>query len=132
MPVVKYIPFNAEVIRGDGDSVHFRDWNDNGAPIDITNWTIFHTAKKRINDADADALIRRDSVNDPTAIVKYDNNSLGYPDSFVVNYLTLDTEVMIPRDYHQDVQVIDGSGPPKTYAIGNLKITGDVTRRTAT
>lgn len=132
MTVVKYIPFNREVIRGDGDTVHFRDWNDNGTPIDITNWTIFHTAKKRLNDSDDDASIKRDNVNDPTAIVKYDNNSNGFPDSFEVNYLPADTGLMVPRDYHQDIQIIDGTDPPQTRALGTLKITGDVTRRTTT
>ena len=129
MAVVKYIPFNNEVVRGDGDTVHFRGWNNDGTPIDVTNWLIFHTAKRRITDSDDKALIRRDSDTDPLAFTKYDNGTNGFPDSFSVNYLSDDTSLMLPMDYTQDVQVIDGSNPIKTYALGTLQITADVTRR---
>jgi len=127
-----FIPFNVSVFRGDGRAIQFRGWNVGGVPTDITSWTIFHTAKKRIEDSDNDALIMRDSVNDPTAIVKYDSDAHGFPDSFTVNYLPADTTDMNPRDYEQDVQIIQGSGAPRTYAFGTLNIKGDVTRRITT
>jgi hypothetical protein len=127
-----YIPFHATIFRGDGDTVHFRNWNIAGTPVDITNWVIFHTAKKRLEDSDDDAEINRDSDNDPTAIAKYDNNTNGFPDSFSVSWLPADTATMTPRDYFQDVQIIDGAGPPHTRAYGTLTITGDVTKRVDT
>jgi len=127
-----FIPFNATVFRGDGDTVHFRNWNTGGTPIDITAWVIFHTAKKRLEDSDDDAEIKRDSVNDPTVIVKYDNNTNGFPDSFSVSWIPADTSTMVPRDYYQDVQIVDGAVPPRTWAAGTLNIKGDVTRRVTT
>ena len=140
MAVLKYIPFNERVVRGDADSTHFRGWNEGGVPIDVSGWTLFHTAKRRLNDEDDDAKIKRDSDNDPTAFTFYDSGSLldppdlvGFDDSFSVNYLPADTGLMIPQDYEQDLQIIKvAAGSPKTYGLGVLTIIGDVTRRTTT
>lgn len=127
-----YIPFNEEGFQGDGWTVHFRDWTTGGSAINITNWKIFHTAKKRLEDADNDAVIKRDSDNDPLLIVKYDNNANGFPDSFSVTYNATDTVDMTPREYFQDIQIVDGSADPRTYAYGTLTILGDVTKRVVT
>lgn len=128
-----YIPFNETVFRGDGKSVYFRNWNIAGTPIDITDWVIFHTAKERESDADGEAMIARDSVNDTTTVVKYDNNSNGFPDSFYVRYRAEDTGPMAPKEYHQDIQIIEAAGQdPRTRAHGILTIKGDVTERVTT
>jgi len=43
-------------------------FSKNGMAIDITDWTIYFTAKKRMEDADNDAVIKKDitSHSDPT------------------------------------------------------------------
>lgn len=92
---------------------------------DLTDWSLWLTAKKRLTDADADAVFQLTSASGITlqsATGGYFQAAIG-PD----DYAGLDYE---KATLYADVQGKDGDGKVHTLAKGMITIEPDVTRAT--
>jgi len=92
-----------------------------GDAVDVTGYEFFFTAKTNKSDADASAVIKKDTdtPNDPT------NGQA------VITLSTTDTNVTAGK-YFYDIQMKDGSGQITTLVYGDLIIrTGITIRSTA-
>ena len=111
---------NLEIKRGDSKSYTLTFKDDDGALIDITDWTIFFTAKETVTDTDANAKISKDitSHTDPT------NGETQ------IQLNSTDTN-LTPGNYIYDIQIKKDTGEINTIVEGTLTITKDVTQRTS-
>ena len=111
---------NLEIKRGDSKSYTLTFKDDDGALIDITDWTIFFTAKETVTDTDANAKISKDitSHTDPT------NGETQ------IQLSPADT-ALTPGNYVYDIQIKKNTGEINTIVEGTLTITKDVTQRTS-
>ena len=128
-----FIPFDRELVRGDGGGPWIFIFAENGSPVDVSGWTVFYTAKTEKDDVsdDAGAALSYDSVNDTTAIAKSDSGS-GTTDTITITPLAADTGNMAVVVHFHDVQRTASGEDPWTFAMGDLALTGDVSRRTTT
>jgi len=108
---------NFEFVRGD-DQILALAFTLDGVPKDITGWTIFFTVKKKVEDDDADAVIKKEITTHTDPM----NGKTEIP--------ILDTETD-PLDgvYFYDVQYKDTLGIIKTVMLGTMSFLKDVTRR---
>jgi hypothetical protein len=108
-----------KLVRGDNQvyNLHFTDADD--VDIDITGWTVYFTVKHRIEDTDANAVLKKDitSHSDPTHGIT------------VLILLATDTD-NLRGDYFYDVQIKKVDNTIKTVMIDSLEVVGDITRRT--
>ena len=121
-----FFPLDIDIFRGDGWHTHCT-FSVNGVATDVSGWLVMFTAKINHNQADADAPLKYDSVNDPTAIYFTDSGS-GTIDRVNLDLLPADTDLMDPRNYTCDLQRVI-IGVPWTFAFGPAKIRGDISRR---
>ena len=89
-----------------------------GAYIDITDWTIYFTAKEKSVDPDTLALIQKDITShvDPT-------------NGKTIIELTADDLDIDPGNYWYDIVGKDSSGNIHLIAIGKLQIERKITQR---
>jgi len=90
----------------------------NGAYVDITDWTIYLTVKEKSTDPDTSAVIQKDIIShiDPTqgkTLIELTPNDL-------------DIEA---RNYWYDIVGKDGSGNVHLISIGKLEIEEVITQR---
>ena len=106
--------------RGDSWSrtLYFQDGD--GAPIDITGWTVFFTVKAKIDDPDTSAIIAK-------TIIIFDNPTAG--EAGIA--LTSDNTDKPIGSYLWDLQIKTNLGQITTVAEGILTITQDITIRTS-
>lgn len=108
-----------KVFRGDDKSFKVTITED-GAAKDITGWTVFFTAKKKLSDTDAEAIIQKD-------ITSHTDAANG------ITHIILDqddTDQAIGT-YKCDIQVLDDSSKIQTYKVLTFIIEQDVTLRTS-
>jgi hypothetical protein len=107
-----------DVIRGDDESIQltFTDVNDN--VIDLTGSTVFFTVKRKIEDTDDDAVIKKEvSVfAAPTTGV-------------AIITLTDDDTNLTSGVYYYDVQLVDQAGLVSSIRQDKFKVHKDVTIR---
>lgn len=112
---------NFKFPRGD-DQVLALEFTENGAVKDITGWTVYFTLKKNIDDADENAVLKKDVTThtDPT------NGKTEIP------LLNTETDTLEGL-YFYDIQYKDVATPAiiKTVLSGQMTFTKDVTRRIA-
>ena len=93
-----------------------------GAYVDITGWTVFFTAKSKMTDPDASAVISKtitthtDAENGETEIT-----------------LTLTDTTLTPGSYYYDIIIQDDDSPANRHLVleGKLTITKTATQRTS-
>jgi hypothetical protein len=97
--------------------------DDLGAAQDLTGSTVRFTAKDRLDDLDASAVITATGTNRTQS-----GDTLGVADVSVPPAAT--SGFTVDRVLHWDVQVSQPSGRTKTLDSGLLYVTRDVTRAT--
>lgn len=98
----------------------------NDAAVDLTGADCWFTAKRRLSDADADALIQKTLGSGITVIGNAaDGNLLVTIDPEDTDSLTRQTVL------YCDVQLLEADGRVTTVASGTLTVELDVTRSTA-
>lgn len=115
------------IIAGRGDTAYL-DFTVTvaGAAQDITGWELWFTAKRRIGDGDADAVILKNSLGSGVTIL---NAALG---TASVTLSPADTASLLPEAVrlYADIQGKDGAGHVFTLDAFTFTIRGDVTRTT--
>jgi hypothetical protein len=109
--------------RGDTETFTITLTDGAGDPLDLTGLAITFTAKRRVSDADEDAVIQKTDVD---GIVVDADPTSGIAVLTIEPADTADLEDL--RTLHWDVQVDDGVGGVRTPLLGRLAITADVTR----
>jgi len=111
---------NLKLMRGDSKiyTLRFQDKETKEA-IDITDWKIYFTIKRRLNDSDDDALLKKDvSVHsDP------ENGTTQ------IQLNPSDTEDLLVGSFFYDIQLKRSATLIDTILIGDIQIYGDSTRR---
>jgi hypothetical protein len=119
--MANYQDFTFEMWRGDTE-VFDAAIMVGGSPVNITGCTLRFTAKRSLQDADADAVFQ---LVTPTEIV-ITNGPGGLCE---INVASLDTSgLLVPTLCYCDLQLVDTLGNVSTTATGTLMIKIDVTR----
>ena len=106
-----------------GDTLIFRltfTYVDTGLPVIITNWTIWFTLKKNIDDLDAAAIVQKKLTvfTDPT------NGK-----TTMIAATATETNTLLGK-YFFDIQYKDESGVVRTPDSGTINFERDATRTT--
>lgn len=109
---------NLQIIRGDDAAITFKFTDVDGLAIDLTDCTVYLTAKKKLTDGDDDAVIS-ESV------------------SSIANPTDGEARITIPRavtgllkgNYYWDCQIRYNDGTIQSTKYGVLEVVPDVTRR---
>lgn len=105
------------IVRGDDKKFRLHFTTDGVTPVNLTGAKVYLTVKKRIEDADSDAVIQKivtthtDPVNGITEI------KLSHTE----------TKIDLGR-YFYDVQLTDAGNEVKTVLIGYFTVTKEVTK----
>ena len=114
-----------QVTRGDRHVFDLALTDGAGAPLDLTARSLRFTAKTRIADSDADAVLVK-TIGDGIELVDADEGTAT---------LTIEpddtSDIDLPRTLIWDLQVEDGAGDVRTPLRGKLAIVRDVTRNTS-
>ena len=119
----KAVLFNFSFPRGDTVNFTLNVAGADSTPVDISNQTVWLTAKANLTDEDADAAIQK-SVTFPSTLDA--QNGHGHLS------LTADETNIAPGVYYYDIQLV-ADGTPKlvtTLVTGKITVTYDVTRST--
>lgn len=108
------------IIRGDDTTINITCLDDNGAAIDITGYTIFFTVKSNINDADASAVISKQTSSHTSPTQGRSTITLAHADTDIAE-----------GDYIYDFQLVSGSGAVTSTERNILTVRKDVTIRTS-
>ena len=98
----------------------------NGAPVDITGAKVWFTAKRKVTDADVDAVIQ---VSSPTHI-SIDSDQVANRGQCVINVPPTFTSALYEAELSLffDIQVLFATGRIATVDYGTLLIVPDVTQ----
>jgi hypothetical protein len=110
---------NLNAVRGDTFTLPIQIKN-NGIPMDISGWTFFFTMKNKINDSDANAVLKRDIVIHVDANQGRTQLVLSATDT--ANFV---------GSYVYDFQFRDINGNVGTFLLGTMNFVKDVSRRIA-
>lgn len=109
--------------RGDTESFTMTLTDSLGDPLNLTGSGLTFTAKRRLFDADVDAVIVKTEAD---GIVVDADPTTGI---VVLTIEPGDTETLENlRTLHWDIQVDDGAGDVRTPVLGRLAVLADVTR----
>lgn len=109
---------NLNVMQGDCKFYILNFTDENDVPIDISDWTIYFTAKEKMADTDNDAVIKKDIVthSDPTK---------------GISQITLNsTDTNRTGNYYYDIQIKKADDTVITILKGKITFENDITRRT--
>ena len=107
------------VYRGDNFAVELIFTDQDGVAIDITDWTIFFTAKKRRDDPDDAAVL---SITAPPTDPVNGKAKVGAPHTETQN---------LNGAYYYDFQYLRPDGRIHTIVSGTITFQPDITRRTS-
>lgn len=108
-----------EYFKGNDEPFNLTFVDEDGAIIDITNYTIKFSLKKPFDD---EVLIYKDST-DSDEIEKTDAEE-GEATLYINS---TDTDNLDPGMHDYDIKIVDGSGNERTYEKGFMQIKGAVT-----
>lgn len=112
-----------EMRRGDTPIFEILVTNANGTVFDITGCTIYFTAKRSIDDSDANAVISATTLNGGVIITDAPNGvAQAIPTAVSTSGLTIDENLF------WDVQIKTVGGRIHTIANGILSVVRDITR----
>lgn len=106
------------LIRRDDVDLDVTFTDKDGEAIDITGCTVFFTLKKNRTDTDADAILQKEVTSHTIPLQGKTRISLDHDETDIA-----------PRYYFFDVQVEDTDEKIISSAVGQVKITQDVTIR---
>lgn len=107
-----------KLIRGDDTTITVA-LKQNGIALDITDYTIFFTLKKNLNDSDEDSVIQK-TITDHVS-----------PEEGQTSIILTSNDTNIkPGGYFWDLQMKDPNGLISSTQYGTAEILQDVTRRT--
>ena len=116
------LPQIFEMYRGDDFTLRVTITDQNGMPVDITDWSFKSTMKLSTELADEEAEVKVDippvSGTDAEAGVLY------------IEYPSTQTKNLLPRDYFVDLQRVVNS-KVTTVFVGTANVKADVTWRDA-
>lgn len=106
--------------RGDSREYNITFTDSNGVAIDISEWKVYFTVKKKYSDSDNNAVIKKDVITH------------GEPENGKTKIILLpvDTDNLTPARYYYDIQIRREKGNILTVLQGKIRIKADVTRRT--
>lgn len=108
------------IIRGDDVNLGVTLKDGEGEVIDITGYTVYFTAKKKLSDPDSDAIIAKEVTDHED------------PENGVTNIALSSTETDIEDDiYYWDIQLKDTDDLISSSAYGQMRVRKDVTIRTS-
>lgn len=108
------------IIRGDTSSINF-SLADNGEPVDLTDATVYFTAKPALTD----------DATDSTAVIAVEVTSHTDPtNGKTVIPLTATNTNVTPGEYFYDIQVKAADGTITSIPTRKMRVDADVTRRT--
>jgi len=110
-----------EIIKGDDTTIDFTFTDENGLPVDLTNVTLFFTAKEDYNDTDANAKISK--------TVASGLHTMPASGLSAVSLSSSDTDID-SGDYYWDIQLKYGDGTINSVKYGKLIVFPDITERT--
>ncbi len=115
-----------QMFRGDDKTIDLH-FTKNGVAQDISNWMIFFTAKRKLADTDAQAIMRKNNIT--MSDVTITNGPQGLA---TVSIAPADTSSLEDSELALtcDVQARDANGIVSTTGYINLIILPDVTRAT--
>jgi len=110
---------NLRLFRGDDYTISL-EFTEGGVAKDITDWTIYFTLKKNLDDSDDDAVLKKD-------VTEHSDPTHGKTEIVLTNS---DTDALAGV-YDYDIQYKDNSTPAivKTVITGKMTVEKDVTRR---
>ena len=116
---------NLKIKRGDDKYYALTFTYDSGSTIDISDWIIFFTVKKDMDDSDDDAVIKQNIGTGQD----YDPSD---PTNGVSRIHLTDSNTSIDiRNYYYDVQVKKSNGDILTILEGSFTVTPDISNRTS-
>jgi len=114
--------YDLNVKRGDTLVFSFTfTYNDTGAAVPLTGWAIWFTLKKKEDDLDSAALVRKQFTN-------FTNPTLGK--ATIIAATAAETDTLLGK-YFFDIQYKDNSGIVRTPDEGTINFTRDITRTTS-
>jgi len=117
----KIAPINQDlsIVKG-ATKTYEMQFQQNGAPVDLTGWTVFFTVKTKMSDLDANAIISK-------TITTFENGTAGIA---LISLLTTDTDIT-PKSYYYDITIQTAETPVSRAVIlrGRLTIEKTTTRR---
>ncbi|MDX1371743.1 MAG: hypothetical protein R3321_04700 [Nitrososphaeraceae archaeon] len=93
-------------------------FSKNCQPIDITGWTIYFTAKEKMEDPDSSAIIKKDI----TAHLDPERGKT------LIELEPVDTNIT-PKSYYYDIKFVDDTGSSGILFTGRLLVREPVTTR---
>src|SRR5213592_4100498 len=112
---------NISIIKGDDVTLSFTFTKDDASAYDLTGGTVFLTVKKKLTDADADAVLSKTWSTH--------TNAAGGLTS--VSLTNADTEALDSRNYQYDLQIKDSGGAIQSSGVGSFAVSPEVTVRTS-
>lgn len=106
------------VFRGDDKSIKVTI-TDDGVAKDITGWTLFFTAKRRLSDPDSEAAIAKEVTQHTDA------------ENGITHIVLTPDDTSDVGNLKADIQVVDDQGKVQTYRKFLFIINQDVTLRTS-
>ncbi len=113
------------LIRGDDEVLTITFTDADGAPINITGYTVYFTVKRQPD--------YRDNADDDDALIKIDQADHSAPAATNATTITIPKatmDVIEEGDYSYDIQIKDGGGLISTATPGTVRVLADITRRT--
>lgn len=109
-----------EVNRRDDSDFELTFTDVDGEAIDLTNCTVFFTAKRKRDDTDDEAIIKKQitSFSDPQS-------------GIATLQLTKSETDISPRSYYFDIQLKQSNGKISSIQAGRLIVRQDITVRTS-
>lgn len=105
-----------EIIRGDDFTIDIQVLDDEGNAIDLTDYSIFFTAKTKLDAPDNEAVLAKEVQNgDTEGMVE-------------LSFTSAETTLLKPRSYWWDIQ-LEKAGIINSTRRQLLRVVGDVTRR---
>jgi hypothetical protein len=108
------------VVRKTTNTYNITFTDSDGDAVDITNWTVFFTVKKSVDETDAQATISK-------TITTHSDPTQG---KTTITLTSSDTD-KIQGEYLYDIAYIDDSGSRKATEPDTFIILGTVTQRSA-
>lgn len=109
-----------EIIRGDDVKLEFTFLDSEGEALDLTDATIFFTAKENATDSDGDAVIIKD----------FEFVGSGTSGIAELEFTASETSIGVGV-YSYDIQIMDKNGYVMSSSVGKLRVLQDITTRTA-
>ena len=106
------------IVKGDDVLLEVTLVDSDGDPINLTDATVFFTAKRSFDDSDDDAVIKKDV-----------NNHTDAENGVTTIHITNTESDVDPMYYYYDIQVVDSADSVQTPEKGRLIVKKEVTRR---